>query len=244
MNIVVAVRCYNEARHIPRFLNGYSFANKIVISDGGSTDGSIEIIKAHPLYEDKIQLLSFTEQETIYGQTWNPDTTHMQFVIDAAKELNPAWLLFDDMDCHPNSFLRNDARSILENCKDVQINAFRLYMWGETGDFFPKMNNAKKKKGSVNDYDFDPAYVSLWGWRPEHIDIRIDQNIRHGTIVGAIDGHHKILPPYSLLHYSWYPDTIQEKVNRYNVLGLPMSHPLEHPDVFGRPEPLPEWAVD
>lgn len=240
MNIVVAVRCYNEARHIARFINGYQFANTIVISDGGSTDGSVEIIKAHPLYESKINLLHFAEQETVGGQTWNPDTTHMQFVIDAAKEERPDFLLFDDMDCNPNLYLRNDARTLLENCKDTQVNVFRLYLWGETGNFFPKMNNASKRK-DINDYDFDPEYTSLWGWRPEHIDIHIDQDIRHGTIVGATDGHLKILPPYCLLHRSWYPDTIQAKVDRYNALGLPMQHPSEF---AGKPEPLPEWAKE
>lgn len=230
MNIVVAVRCRNEARNIARFINGYSFADTIVISDGGSTDGSVEIIKAHPLYESKVKLIHFTEQETVNGQTWNPDTTHMQFVIDAAKELKPDFLLFDDADDVPNSHLRNDARMILENCKDTQVNAFRLYLWGEDR-YFPKMN----------DY-FNPAYVSLWGWRPDHIDIHVDQNIRHGTIVGTTDGHLKLLPPYCLLHYSWSPDTIQAKVDRYNALGLPMHHPLEHPNEFGRLAPLPEWA--
>lgn len=230
MNIVVAVRCYNEARHIARFINGYSFADSIVISDGGSTDGSVEIIKAHPLYEEKIKLLHFAYTETLDGQTWNPDAPHMNFVLNSAKELKPDWLIFDDADDIPNRFLQNDARAVLESCKDTQANVFRLYLWGDTGNYFPYMNR-----------HLNPDYMSLWAWRPEHIDIHADESIRHGTLVGTTPGHYKISPPYCLLHKSWYPDTVQDKVNRYNALGLPMEHPK---DFAGRIEALPKWAEE
>lgn len=235
MNIIVAVRCYNESRHIARFLKGYEFCNKIVISDGGSTDGSVEIIKAHPLYQSKIQLLSFDGGETVNGQFWNTDAPHMNYVLDAAKELKPDWLLFDDMDCNPNWLLRDSARYILESLPphETQVNAFRLYLWGETGRYFPFMNR-----------NFDPAYTSLWGWRPGHLDIRADPNVRHGTLIGTNPSPYNIELPFCLLHRSWYPDTIQAKVDRYNALGLPMNHPLEHPESYGKLEPLPEWAVD
>lgn len=228
MNIVVAVRCLNESRHIARFINGYSFANTIVISDGGSTDGSVEIIKAHPLYKDKVRLLHFTEQETVGEQTWNPDAPHMNYVLDAAKELKPDWLIFDDADDVPNKRLWEDARSILENCHDTQANVFRLYLWGETGMYFPYMNR-----------HFNPDYVSLWAWRPAHLDIHADESVRHGTLVGTTPGHYKILPPYCLLHRSWYPDTINAKVDRYNTLGLPMQHPNEF---AGQLQLLPDWV--
>ena len=45
MKIVVAARCYNNEKHIERFLHGYSFADRIVVSDGGSTDNSIQLLK-------------------------------------------------------------------------------------------------------------------------------------------------------------------------------------------------------
>lgn len=232
MNIVVAVRCYQEARHIARFINGYSFADKIVISDGGSTDGSVEIIKAHSLYESKIKLLHFTEQETVDGQTWNPDHSHINFVLNAAREFKPTWIIFDDADCWPTASLRNDARAILEKCMDshTQANLFRLYLWGDTGNYFPYMNR-----------HFNPDYMSFWAFRPEHLNVRADENIRHGTLVGLEPSHHKICPPYALLHRSWYPDTIKAKVDRYNALGLPMSDPNEF---AGRLELLPSWATE
>jgi glycosyltransferase involved in cell wall biosynthesis len=228
MNIVVAVRCYNEERHVERFLRGYSFADKIVISDGGSTDRSVDIIKNHPDYGSKIQLLNFEHQVEVNGHLWNEDAPHMNFVLDAAKELKPDILLFDDCDDVPNALLRNDARAILESCKMPQINAFRLYLWGDE-KYFPWMNRG-----------FDPAYRSVWGWRPSEVDIHADPNVHHGTLVG-LTSNWGLDIPYCLLHKSYSPETIDAKLERYNALGLTMYHPLE---TNGPLKDLPEWASE
>lgn len=233
MNIIVAVRCYNEERHVNRFINGYSFADKIVISDGGSTDRSVELIKNHPLYlEGKIQLLNFDHQIEISGHLWNEDAPHMNYVLAAAKELKPDWLIFDDMDDVPTKVLREVAREVLKQIRDedVQVNAFRLYLWGDK-KYFPYMNR-----------DFDLDYTSLWAWQPSKLDIHADPNVHHGTLVGLTDkGLFKFLPPYCLLHKSYSPETIDAKLERYNALGLPMLHPLE---TNGELRDLPSWAIE
>jgi hypothetical protein len=100
-------------------------------------------------------------------------------------------------------------------------------MWGED-QYFPYMNR-----------DFHNDYRSLWAWKPKELDIRADLSVRHGTIIGTVDDYLALDIPYCLLHYSWHPDTIQAKIDRYNSLGLPMNHPLEF---AGKPVPLPEWA--
>lgn len=230
MKIVVAVRCYNEVKNIERFMRGYDFADEIVVSDGGSTDGSLELLNKYP----KITLLHFEQQETINGQTWNPDAPHMNYVLNWAKTLEPDWLIFDDMDDVPNIMLREGARDIFENAfilQYSQINAFRLYMWGDD-QYFPYMNR-----------NFDEQYRSLWAWNPKKIDIFADMSIKHGTLLGFADNSNimKLVTPYVLLHKSWNPETIQAKVKRYNKLGLPMNHPLEF---AGEPQPLPDWAVE
>lgn len=230
MKIVVAVRCYNEEKNIERFLRGYSFADQIVISDGGSTDGSVSLIESRKKYDRKlppIELLHFTQRETVGGYTWNPDAPHMNFVLDAAKALKPDWLIFDDMDDIPNRLLRKNARDILEACDKPQVNAFRLYMWGDD-QFFPQMN-----------LNFHPDYRSLWAWKPKEINISADMGQKHGTIIGTTANNYAIELPMCLLHKSWHPATIDQKINRYNTLGLPMTHPLQF---AGKPEPLPDFA--
>lgn len=228
MKIVVAVRCYNEEKHIDRFMRGYSFADQIVVSDGCSTDDSVSILKK---YEgDKVKLIHYAHQETVNGETWNEDAGHMNYVLDAAKELNPDWIVFDDMDCVPNRFLRDNVRTYLTEGQIAQVNAFRLYLWGDTGKFFPKMND-----------NFNIIYTSLWAWSPKHLDIRADVNMRHGTLIGLYPEPYRIRPPACLLHKSWYPETVDAKVERYNKLGLPTQHPFEY---AGELVDLPEWAYE
>lgn len=228
MKIVVAVRCRNEINNIDRFLRGYSFADRIIISDGGSTDGTLRVL-ALVKKQAHLTVLYFNQIETINGHTWNPDAPHMNFVLDAAKAEKPDWIIFDDMDCVPNATLRENARGALEASDKTQVNVFRLYLWGDD-KYFPQMNR-----------NFHLDYMSLWAWRPSEIDIRADESVRHGTLLGLTPDFCRIMPPACLLHKSYGPDTIDNKLERYNALGLPMNHPLE---TNGALLDLPEWAYE
>ena len=224
--IITITRCLNESKNIERFLKCYSFSDLIIVSDGGSTDGSVEMLTNR----DKVKLLHFSEHENINGYYWNPDNSHFNFIINAAKEYNPDWIILDDMDCVPNYKLQERARSILENCTQPQVNVFRLYMWGDF-QYFPKMNNY-----------FDPKYKSLWAWKPKERNVRGDESVRHGTLLGIDDTDtYGIDTPLCLLHKSWHPNTIEAKVEKYNAIDLPMNHPLEF---AGAPELLPNWACE
>lgn len=223
MKIVVAVRCYNEEKNIERFLHGYDFADVIVVSDGGSSDNSVHLLKQNP----KVQLHHFREYQMLNGERFNPDNPHINFVLRKAKELDPDWIIFDDMDCVPNYVLREQARDILTNGQIGQVNAFRLYMWGDD-QFFPQMND-----------DFNPAYRSLWAWSPRVVDIHANEDVWHGTLVGLMSNPYGVNIPACLLHRSWHPDTIDAKVERYRKVGIQTSHPFKF---AGSPTRLPEWA--
>lgn len=225
MNIVVAVRCLNEEKNIERFMRGYAFANSIVVSDGGSTDGSIELLKSY--VNPKVHLFHFDQYEEKDGIRFNQDAPHMNFVLDKAKELDPDFLVFDDMDDWPNINLRLQARDILEKCEQPQINVFRLYCYNED-KFFPQMN-----------HNFDPSYRSLWAWKPKEIDIHADPSLKHGTIVGTTGYNLGLDPPLCLLHKSWNDATIDAKIARYKAMGLDFGHPS---GFAGELMDLPDYA--
>lgn len=228
MKIVVITRCYNEEKNVERFLHGYSFADKIIVADGGSTDNSKKLLRK----DKKVEVLDFKQIEILNGQRWNPDNPHLQFVIDAGVAENPDWLILDDFDCVPNKSLRDMSTKMFFQDLDFwgfeQINAFRLYLWGDT-EYFPKMNNW-----------FDPLYRSLWAWKPSKLNVRADLSKHHGTILGTVDkSAFPIELPCCLLHKSWHPDTIEEKLKFYKDIGIQMGHPYMF---AGKPESLPEWA--
>jgi len=226
MKIVVAARCRDEEQFMERFLGGYDFVDNYVISDGGSVDNSVKLLEKN----SKVILHHFEEKENLgNGYWWNPDAPHMNFVINKALELEPDWLIFDDFDCWPNVHLRKNAREILSNSDRPQVNVFRLYMWGET-EYFPLMNR-----------HFDNDYRSIWAWKPKEVSISADTAKRHGTLIGYIDDPYPVQIPNCLLHYSWHPDTIDQKLAHYKAVGFEMNHPFDMKNA-GTPAPLLEWV--
>lgn len=227
MKIVVSTRCFNEEKNVLRFLRGYAFADHIVISEGGSTDSTMLLLRSQTVVPpEKITIVPFRKQENIKGHLWNPDNPHINHSLMVANMLKPDWIIMDDMDCIPNYLLRRDARNVFET-SSPQINAFRLYLWGEN-QYFPKMNGY-----------FKVDYTSLWAWRPSELNIHADETQKHGTIVGMSDTPHCVWLPNCLLHKSWNPETIQSKLERYNTIGLPMNHPFTF---AGDLEILPHFA--
>jgi glycosyltransferase involved in cell wall biosynthesis len=226
VNIVVAVRCLNEEKNIERFLHGYDFADSIVVSDGGSTDDSLNLLSKNK----KVIIHNYDVVEKFpTGCSWNPDNPHINFVLEKAKKLSPDWLILDDMDDVPTYTLRRNARKVLEHTSKSQVNAFRLYMWGDR-EFFPYMNR-----------DFDKDYLALWAWRPDELDIYADEQKHHATYRGISSDYEELKVPMALLHKSWHPDTIDDKVKWYNSVGIKTSHPF---NFAGKPKRLPPWAKE
>lgn len=225
MNIIVVTRCLNGRDYIDRFMKGYDFADRIIISEGGSVDGSAELFQKYP----KAEVVPFPIKEVINGHEWNPDALHIQAAIDEGLKYNPDWIILDDLDCAPNFLLRQEARLLLSQCDKPQVNAFRLYLWNDNR-YFPSMNNY-----------FDIKFTSLWAWRPDEINITTDKDVKHGTLVGLTDDHCNINIPFCLLHKSWDRKTITAKMKRYNEIGMEHHHPFQF---AGKPVHLPEWACE
>lgn len=226
MKIIVCTRTLNEEINVDRFIRGYYWADKIIVSDGGSSDRTLELLRQY----DKVSVYESPYRNMKSGYLYNPDNPNINFIINKGLEEEPDFVILDDFDDWPNYLLRENARDIISNCKQPQINAFRLYMWTNNDNtmFYPKMNNY-----------FDINYTSIWGWFPGKVKIYADETVDHGTLLGLSDDIYNIELPNCLLHYSWDVDTIDEKVKRYNAIGLPANHPMGY---AGNLEKLPEWA--
>jgi len=224
MNIIVVVRTLNESKNIDRFCQSYSWADKILIADGGSSDDTIY----RAMKFDNTYAYTFRDKIWHTDKVFsNPRGKHINFLIDWAKREHADWIIFDDVDCVPTVDLQKWGRNILEGCSMELCYAYRYYVKGEK-EYYPDAN----KPGQ-----------SLWAWR-NYSKVRADETdptvftMKIPSKMGMY-----LLPPYVLLHY-FYPDeeTIQKKMEFYGITGDAGGTP-KHPDeLFGRIEKLPEYA--
>lgn len=221
MKIVACIRTLNEAKTVERFGKCYTWADEILISDGGSTDNTIYLarnIKNSFIYhfQDKIWL----PDKTFY----NPRGKHINFLIDWAIRRKADWIIFDDCDCVPTLDLQLAARNMLESTPVDEVFAYRMFVLGSY-EWFPDMN----------------AGQSLWAWRAE-VPVRADE--QSYTIGIIIPERPKVMleEPYTLLHY-FYPDeeTLQRKKRQYVQTGE-VNADYSPRNQFGNIAPLPDWA--
>ncbi len=225
--IIVINQTLNEERNIERFCTYYSsVADEILIIDGGSTDKTIEIAKQVDIV--KVKDASHLQEINSWGPV-TPGMVQTQIGIDWAKERGADWIIKDDGDCWPNSYLRKYGRGILEACKKPSVFLYRLYIWGKD-QYFPKYNYPGQ---------------SLWAWKPREIDIHCDKDDEFSNVflnMPAESQQKKLNYPFVCLHY-FCPDekTTQAKIKRKASIGVPMIHPLN--SIYAPPEPLPGWIL-
>ena len=229
--VVVCTRTLNEIDHIQRFLDGYDWADKILIADGGSEDGTVEVARC----ADKVEVRSFTER--IYDGTgfWrNPEGRHVNFLLDwAEKEEHPDWIIVDDADSAPTRVLSNAGRRVFESCRYDTVWTFRMYVWG-TEQWFPELTG-----GSLLP---TPKWSSIWAWRPGLLRWKENDPWYDSTDNSRLEGKSKALLRYpcALLHFFYLNEGyVERKMARYNRKGRSLEHPLKS---CGRLEELPSWA--
>lgn len=238
MRIVVCVRTLNEEDRIERFCNAYSWADHILVADGGSEDRTVDLA----LMFENVIVRPFFQRINLENDYWrNNDSDHANFLFQWAYTMTPEWVIYDDCDMLPNFVLQQWGRAILEETDVQAVMLTKLYLWGKDRHF---PNMAKPAEPHVR---YEP---SLWAWRgnldlwtinvPPAYDFRVgetkvnDFNKEYNTL--------SLYPPFCALHYSWDdPQKVEEKVKRYRESGLipTQLHPLEF---AGEPVPLPFWA--
>lgn len=233
MKVVVIARTRNEERNIERFCSDYSWVDCILVADGGSTDKTVDLTWQFPNVYVR-DYSNFVEMDN--GVVRNPHGEHLNFLIAWATRLGADWIIHDDVDCFPNSYVKSSARSIMSNSDMSYIYITRLYLYKDLGHF-PKMAQPVKRGR------YEPG---LWAWRTS-TGLQFVEGVdpsRHQELVNVPreDEILKLNPPYCLLHCPWQDDDmINRKLEFYRTSGeVPnMRHPIES---CGELESLPEWA--
>ena len=222
--VIVVCRTRNEERNIERFCTEYAkIVDKILISDGGSEDNTIEIADSMP----KTIVESYGERVHKKGVWRNPHGLHINHMIRRAREEGADWILFDDCDSVPNASMKKTILDVFK-MPDIQIiKMVRLYLYKDEGHF-------EKMSG---------AGFGVWGWRRDtNVSASEDDpwvhHMDYDRDVKAIE----IPKPNCLLHF-FCPDE-EEITRKHEFYKLAKSESTAHPTAFGGTVvPLPEWAV-
>lgn len=235
MKIYVIVRTRDSAYFIERFCSSYSWADKILVADGGSLDNTIQLASQF----SNVEVKSFNEK--VYrGDTWrNPHGKHINFLIDWAESEEADWIIFDDVDCVPNYKLKEDFMYPFELAnsseKDfIQVN--RVYIYKDSLYF-------EKLTSPIIDGVVHLFKPSLWAWRAgcgygfkEKDPFKQNLNFK---IKNAVE----LYPPFCLLHY-FYPNDeyMKNKIDFYNAIYDFGDAKVRDPKIYGGQRlPLEEW---
>ena len=129
MKIITIARTRDSARFVEDFCDAYYWASKILIADGGSTDDSKYLANQYP----NVTVKDFSEKVFRNNEWRNPHGRHINFLIDWAENEGADWIIFDDVDCYPNHYMRHDFLKIFEDAEDAGVDfilANRVYIYG------------------------------------------------------------------------------------------------------------------
>lgn len=228
------LRTLNEEDNISMFCGRYPAENvdKILISDGGSTDKTLEI--AHTFSNTVFRPFS----EKVYGENglWrNPEGRHFNFISKWAYEEGAdaeTWIGWSDCDAYPTEFLMKDFRKLFDEADRqgmLGISVYYIYMW-LTDQYFPRANN--------------PGPV-LYFWKAK-CHVEWDSATEWGVVPYHQPPVHSwfplIKPPYALMHnFTRTPEIAERKWKFYRDNGKMTDGIRPVMELFGPAVPLESW---
>lgn len=186
MNILVVTLTYNEAAILPFFLRHYErFADRIVVYDSGSTDGTLDILRAHALVD-------LRHRPPTHGVI--DDEENIIYKTRGWKDGFGDWIITVDTD---ELLWDTDLRGRLEWCETRDFNCAMGEAWDMIGDEIPTGGQIYDHiKEGVRRPDFDKMILFKPG-----------TDMKHGPGCHAYTGF-KLRPAdvdwkVKLLHYKW-----------------------------------------
>lgn len=238
MKVVVIVRTRNEAKRIGLFCQSYQDADYIIVSDGGSEDGTVAIASEF----QNVFLWPYNERVQLKDGYWrNNDAQHVNHLIETAQWFKPDWIILDDCDCRPSRALKENYRRILEETEAEFVHVVRFYFWGQDY-YFPQMS----EPGGQGVLE-----PSLWAWRGDLDFKMIDVPPAYNFSVDGVEAKSlrierpnlDLYPPLALLHYSWDEERIRQKLKDYRDSGFIPGY--DDPRNFaGQMLPKTDWMIE
>lgn len=227
MKIVAGACMLNEAYNVTDFCRNFSFADEIVLSDGGSTDNSVELAEKF----DNVTVYHFNQRVTLSdGSFMNPEGPHHNFLLDKAEEHHPDWIVYQALDHRLNEKLRQDIRSLLADNQTDSLHTRMVYVF--------------KKKHYLTGMGTKPFCLAWKNYLPVrmiedkgpfHCEFDRIPEPNEGLVVGK---------PYCVLHHTWPTEkVIKEKMRRYALWGRPMPNRPDKEPQWGKLKRLEDWML-
>lgn len=234
MSVVLIARMRNEIKHVRRFCSAYDWVDKMIIADGGSVDGTLDVLAQFK----NVEVHHFDEVIWRNNISWNPEGRQINFAIKLAEAQNPDWIILDEADSALSPALRKDGPKIFQEVIEDTVFVHRLYIWGTT-KWFPDLTG-----GSLN--PSPDNWFGLWAWRPQ-LNVRWEEDppwVPACKFCWEERSRRNLSYPYALLHYFCIDEEeVERKLRLYRDTGIGSSNMRRWDQSCGRMEDLPKWAI-